>query len=170
MIGVGLSVGLAGAPQSGGAAEPNPNLLLWSEAFDNAVWVATSATVTANATNDPDGFPTADGAVFTAGAGALAQTSQTAATSGSTASLVITLPGAWTRRELTGTFDGLAYTFSAWFLDNGSGADVLLRIQRSGGFLVTRIADVGGGASFFAWGAQLEQAAAATAYVKREGS
>lgn len=36
------------------------NLLLWSEQFENAVWVKTTATVSANVANAPDGATTAD--------------------------------------------------------------------------------------------------------------
>jgi hypothetical protein len=43
------------------------NLLTFSEQFDNAAWVKTSCTVTANAAMAPNGTMTADRAVFTSG-------------------------------------------------------------------------------------------------------
>jgi len=61
---------------------PN-NLLTFSEQFDNAAWIKTNSTVTANSTVAPDGTSTADTLTAGAGAGAGQQTYQTLTNIGS---------------------------------------------------------------------------------------
>lgn len=168
MIGVGLSVGLAGAPQSGGAAEPNPNLLLWSEALNNAAWVASGATVTANAANDPDGLPTAERVAYDA-EGSLSQTTDVLVAAGDPASATKLAGAALERHDITGTFDGAPYRFSVYA--KGADANFSMALFRSGGALVVRLSnpDDGGGIDVdFAW-TKLETPTL-TAYVKREGT
>lgn len=160
-IGVGLGVGIGSqsAPPAGGSS--NPNLLLFPEAIDNAVWVKTAATVTPN-TGDPT-HPNADQVAFGA-SGSVAQTSTTGATTGATASTSFTLAGVWERQSVTGTFDGVPYTFSAEFLGLG-GEDIGLLILRSGAFLKVVFEDASDLApTVLAWGAKLEQAASFSGY------
>lgn len=60
---IGIGVGLTHLPVRGGRRSPLINLLTWSEAFDNAIWVAGGSgavTVSANAGEAPDGTITAD--------------------------------------------------------------------------------------------------------------
>ena len=59
--------------------EARTNLLLRSEEFDNATWVKTNATVTANATNAPDGTTTADRVTITGNSIGVRQTSSATA-------------------------------------------------------------------------------------------
>jgi hypothetical protein len=58
-----LPTGQQGLPQRGLVARwqlGSPNLLRWSEQFDNAVWTKDGTSTTANATTAPDGTATAD--------------------------------------------------------------------------------------------------------------
>lgn len=168
MIGVGLSVGLAGAPQTGAGAEPNPNLLLWSEALDNAVWTANGAAVTANAANDPDGQSTAERVAFDP-EGNVSQVTPVAATTGDPVGATKTAGAALARFDITGVFDGTTYRYSVYA--KGAGVNFSMSLFRSGGFIVARLAnpdDVDGIAVDFAW-AKLETPSL-TAYVKREGT
>jgi hypothetical protein len=59
--------------------EARTNLLLRSEEFDNAAWAKTNATVTANATNAPDGTTTADRVTITGNSIGVRQTSSATA-------------------------------------------------------------------------------------------
>jgi hypothetical protein len=168
-LGIGLGFG-GGAPATAGPGEPNPNLLKWSEQLQQATWVKTNATIIADDHLDPDGATTtADHVDFTALSGKLEQTSTTAATTGIAVTLTVTLPGTFTRRSLTGTFDGVDYAYSFSILDDGSGADIQARLERSGGFLMASLRDLGDGATFWAWGFKLETPDL-TDYVKREGT
>ena len=168
MIGVGLSVGLAGAPQSGGAPAPNPNLLLWSEELQQAVWTATDCTVTANQANDSQGQPTLDRLAF-AELGSIGQTADVAATAGATVTASPEINATPQTYTVTGTFDSSPYTFSVE-LSAAVELQIQIAILRSGGFLRVLIRDLNGEApTIFAGRAKLEQSATATAYIKREG-
>jgi hypothetical protein len=97
------------------------NLILQSEAFNEAAWVKTGATITPNATIAPDGTMTADRLVFAAAENFMTQTVGLAATrsysiyikgtAGQTISLddlvvfgpVVTLSGNWDRFNFTST-------------------------------------------------------------------
>lgn len=166
----GVGVGIGGSPV---VEEPgaNPNLLLWTEAFDNAVWTATSAAIVADAVADPFAVLTAETVTNSAG-GALRQISGTASTTGAAATALVDTGGEWIRRSVSGTFDSLSYTFSVYLRDGTGGGipSLRLRLDRSGGFLRCSIEDAGDEAIYHAWGAQLEQAASASTYQKREGS
>lgn len=169
MIGVGLSVGLAG----GAAAEPpapNPNELLWSEQLQQAaVWVASGAVITANTANDPNEELTADRITFDP-EGTLSQTTAVAAATGSTAAATHTLTTSLLRYSAAGSFDSQTYTFSVYARSEVE-VSFRLAIFRSGGVLVAQISnpDDGGGIEIEVAWAKLE-AGTLTAYVKREGA
>ncbi len=145
--------------------EPNPNLLLWSEQFQQAAWTKTNATVTADVGADPLGGTTADQIAFLAG-GAVRQVTAVAAASG--VAVTATIATNDERPSATGTFDGTVYVFSVHPEPVGGAADIRLRIDRSGGFLRVSIEDAGDEATMTVWGAKLETPDL-TAYVKREG-
>lgn len=162
MIGVGLSVGLASAPQSGGPAAPNPNLLLWSETFDNATWAKSNATVTANAGLDPLGGSTADEVANGTSTATIGEVSTVAAASGGATVTVVPL-AEWTRFSVTATFDTGQFTFSLWLRDPAdNGSDLQVRMEVSGGFIRCFLRDGGESLTFLAWGAKLEIGGSAT--------
>lgn len=170
MIGVGLSVGLGGAPQSGAPAAPNPNLLLWSEQFQQAVWAKMSATVDADVALNPAGTETTADRISLTGLGSIIQLSATGATTGATVTHNVTLTGGFERYDLSGTFDGAVYAASVYIREEGAtGFTVRLQLLRSGGFIALRFVDTGDEPVFLAWGAKLETPSL-TAYVKREGT
>ncbi len=166
-----LKVG--GAVVTGAPAEPNPNLLLWSEACDNAAWAKTATTIFADNALDPGGInATADLVQFTLGTGAIRQTTSVAAASGAGANLGIfdVASDVLTRYEISAVFDGVAYTYSAYLQSNEVGVGGRIRIDRSGGFIRCSFEDVGDAAAFWVAWQQLEVGATATVYVKREGT
>jgi len=149
----------------GGVPLANPNLLLWSESLEQAAWTPTSMVVT------PDVDGTGDELVSTGVNAALRQVTGVAAASGAAVATVYTPSGTSTpsRGSVTGTFDGLQYTFSIEGRDSGGGESYTLRLDRSGGFLRLSIEEtVGDGVAIF-YRAQLEQAAAFTTYHFRGG-
>lgn len=158
--GVGIGVGGSPAEEAGGG---NPNLLLWTEEFDNAVWSKSGASVAA----DVDG--NVDRVTLTATTGSIGQTSATAASVGATATATASLTASMTRFSVSGTYDGLPYTFSVEMRDAAT-PDVQLRLEIVGGFLRASIRDVGDAATPECTAAQLEQSATATAYQRREGT
>jgi hypothetical protein len=94
------------------------NLLLRSEEFDNASWVKTDATVTANTAVAPDGATTGDAVAVTAAGGSVAQAFNIIAGRGIALSVYAKASAsAWLRLSLT---DG-ANMVEAWF-NLGSGA------------------------------------------------
>ena len=166
----GVGVGIGGSPVVDEPGE-NPNLLLWTEALDNAVWTKSAGvTVAANVAADPVSAPTADRVTSPALNGSVSQVSLTAAATGSAVTLDYTLTTSWSRQEATGTFDGLPFTFSCYLKAGDAGSDVRLQLDRSGGFLRVQVIDRADGVVVLAWGAQLEQAASASAYRAREGA
>lgn len=169
MIGVGLSVGLANAPQSGVPASPNPNLLLWSEEMQQAVWTvsAGAVTVTADADTGPFGGSVADQLAFGA-SGTIGQTSSTAATTGAAVLATKTTAAAWARYSISGSFDGVDYVLSVYLRDPSS-SDIRMRLERVGGFLRGSLQDIGDEPTLFACCWKLETPSL-SAYVKREGT
>lgn len=169
-----LQVGLGEVSAAAAPAGPNPNLLLWTEEFDNAAWSKTSTVVAADQDSGPSGpANTADEVLSTGVAAAVRQVSGTAAASGSAAtSATVLSTGLYVRGSVTGTFDGTAYTFSIYLKDAGNAAVpfALLRLDRSGGFLRCSVEDSVGDADYMAWGAQLEAAASASTYQHRGGT
>lgn len=69
--------------------EQRTNILLRSQEFENAAWVPTSASVTANATTAPDGTNTADALIASASGGRTIQTVTAGATASHTFSCYI---------------------------------------------------------------------------------
>jgi hypothetical protein len=65
------------------------NLVFYSEQFDNAFWVKSNATITANTTVSPDGTQNADTAVITAGGYIYAEFISYAAVTGQSATLSV---------------------------------------------------------------------------------
>lgn len=150
----------------GGAPPANPNLLRWTEEFDNAAWVKESVAVIPDTDTGALGGQTADTMAFTAG-GDFYQLSQTSATTGATVGAGAVLTGALTRFSVTGTFDSLPYTFSI-YLNGPAGLSLVLNILRSGGFLRCQVTDVDeNGPTIIADGAKLEQSASPSAYNHR---
>lgn len=166
-LGVGVSVGRRQAVQDPGE---NPNLLLWTEEFQQATWAKTSATVAADY-GDPS-FDQADRVTNSSATSAVRQISATASSTGAAAVAVVSAQAAWARESVSGTFDGLAYTFSVYLKDESGGGvpGLRLRIDRSGGFLRCSIEDTGDEGIYGVYGAQLEQAASASPYQRREGA
>lgn len=168
---VALGVGLGRVISAAVEAEPNINLLLWSEALDDATWTKTSCSVTPQAAVDPGGMNTAEAMISAAPGAALRQVTTTAAAAGAAVTAVLAFGFSYARGSVTGTFDGEVYTFSIYARDTGVALEpaVTLRIDRSGGFLRCSIEDpVGDGEYLLAW-AQL-QVGAMTAYSPRGGS
>lgn len=166
MIRMGLGVAVGARVGDGAAPAPNPNLLLWTEEMDNAVWIKTNCSILA----DQEG--TADEVISSASAASVAQVSGTAATTGSDATQVASMDGGFGRFSVTGTFDGLSYTYAVDLRDTGLAAtpEVTLRLGRSGGFLRMAIEDAAGDADYLARNHQLEQAATPSAYTYRGGT
>lgn len=166
----GVGIGVGGS--TGAELGPNPNLLLWTEAFDHAAWVRTSLAVAADFTTGPTGTATADNLTSSSPTAAIRQVSTTAASAGAAATANVNAMATWTRYSVTGSYDGLDYTFSVYMKDaSGGGIPTLrLRLDRSGGFLRCSIEDTGDELPYCAWGAQLEQASAPSAYQGREGA
>lgn len=159
-----------GQRPGGGAPSANPNLLKWSEQFQQAVWTKTSATVEADVALNPAGTETTADRISLTGLGSLIQLSTTPATTGATITRNVTLTGDFERYDLSGTFDGTVYVASVYIGEEGStGFTVRLQLLRSGGFIALRFVDTGDEPVFLAWGAKLETPSL-TAYVKREGT
>lgn len=166
-LGLGLRPGFSGGVAPGSA--PNPNLLLWSEEFDRAVW-AGALGVAANSVADPLGGSTADRVSLPSG-GQHVQTTAIAATTGAGVFLGVTLAPGLVRLSASGVFDGVTYVYSEWLASPG-GQDINLSIYRSGGFItagLSDLSDLGDLLIIDRWGAKLE-APNLTTYVKREGT
>jgi hypothetical protein len=159
----GLPVALMG---SGVSAPANPNLLLWSEALDNAVWVKSGAVVTADAGLDPNGQMTAESVAFSA-FGSLTQVTSMAATTASGSASRTPTP-TLSRFNISGLIDGVAHIFSA-YLSSAASSDVILSMSVVGGFAAVKIRDGGDAETFTVSWAKLETPAL-TAYVKRDGA
>lgn len=171
MAGLGLSLGAGlGSPRAGGggtAPVVSPNLLAWTEAFDNVAWVKSVCTVDATGAMSPIGDETAD-EIISSGPASIRQLSATAATSGVDATAAITITPGWARYSVVGVFDALSFAFSIYIKKViGGGSALRLRIGRSGGFLQCSVEDSAGLGDYLAWGAQLEQAATAGTYFSR---
>ena len=140
------------------------NSATYSEQFDNAAWLKTNATVTANDAISPDGYANADKVVFANGSSTIYQTYNFAnatvtrsvyikGTAGETISIddifasqpLITLTGAWQR---------ISFTAAA---PNGYG----FGISTFGGATARTI---------WLWGAQVEAGAYATSYIPTLGA
>lgn len=170
---MGLGLGL-GAGIGGGAPAPvsdvNPNLFLWTEEMQQAVWAITGdVTVTPDVGEDPNEEMTADQVAFGTG-GLIAQLSSVAATTGAPMSKLLTPTAALSRYSQAGTFDGTVYVVSVYVWDPAeTGLGISLRLFRSGGFITGGLQDIFGDEPVLrVWGWKLETPAI-TDYVKREG-
>lgn len=139
------------------------NLLTFTEEFDNAAWVKSSATVAANSVAAPDGTMTADTLTASGANGTALQTF--------TASAVPYTFSVWLRR-LTGTgnvqltVDGTTYATvtltTAW-------ARFETTLTPSAGSRTAGVRIVTSGDAVYAWGAQLELGSTATDYTRNFG-
>lgn len=152
--GLGLGSGLTCYVAGGGSV--NPNLLTWTEQFQNPAWAKTSAVVTPDASTDPLGGSTADRIDFVSPAGTVTQASSVVATSGG--ANAAKAPGSASQRfSLSAAFDTGVYVFSIWLRDPGAnGYSVGMVLFVSGGTIACRLRDLGDQATFYAWGAKLE--------------
>lgn len=151
------------------------NLLVHSQAFDNAAWLKPNSTVTANSTVAPNGTTTADTFLRTTSGNHVIRQTVVTATAGATftfsvwlkagtlsgnvilriregdnttnvANLTVTPQAEWTRHAVTGTFAG-----------SPSSANLIVQIDP--------VDNTGAaGDSLFVWGAQVEQSATVTDY------
>lgn len=139
------------------------NLLTFSQEFDNAAWVKTSASVSANSFVAPDSTTGAD-TITASGANGTALQSYTASATPYTFSI-------WLRR-LTGsgnvqlTVDGTTYVTVAVTSDWTRFSTTLTPSAgtRSAGIRIVTSAD-----AVYAWGAQLEAGSSPSAYVRNFG-
>jgi hypothetical protein len=166
------------------------NLLVQSQTFDNAAWVKSNATVTANAGTAPDGTTTADQVTTTNANGYIIPSSSLFAAAGGATFVYSVFAKAGTATTITlllgatanyvGTFNlstGVASTSSAnttvSMTDAGSGwyrCVLTCAAVANIGYAEAQIGRVASGLTFSLWGAQLEAAAFASSYIKTEGS
>lgn len=139
------------------------NLLTFTQEFDNSAWTKTNATITANSTTAPDGTMTADTLTASGANGTVLQTF--------TASAVPYTFSIWLRR-LTGTgnvqltVDGTTFVTVAVTSDWTRFSTTL---TPSAGSRTAGVRIVTSGDAVYGWGAQLEQASAATDYTRNFG-
>jgi hypothetical protein len=179
------------------SSKPRTNLCTFSEALDNAAWTKTASSATANAGIAPDGNVTAEKLVesatnaqhfasstaFTLAAGVATYSNFYKAGGRTQIVLLDTVTSAAAAFDLTagtvlGTASGGTGAITAagngWFrcelrFTAGAGATSLRQLLSTNG--VAASAYAGDGASgVFVWGAQAEQAAAATQYIKTPSS
>lgn len=172
--------------------ESRTNLVLYSEQFDNAAWVKTSATVTANILAAPDGTVTGDLIESTGAGGRAVQTVSAPSTSVYTYSVYLKKKDTTTvellcRNNTAGVnyaarfnLDTLATSnvsagATASVIDVGNGwrrCTITTASITSGNSILCYV--YGGigtsGENVYAWGAQLEAGAFATSYIKTEAA
>lgn len=161
-LSLGVAVGSAPAVASG----VNPNLLTWTEEFNNAAWTKTAVTIDVDAITDPNAGSTAERANYDVES-SLSQVTTTAATTGAAVATNKNVTTDWTRFNTEGTFDSLPYTLSV-YLKSTAGVVLTMRLFRSGGFLVAAFDNLDDteGRTIHIWGAKLEQGSL-TDYVHR---
>lgn len=142
------------------------NFLTYTEQFDNAAWVKTGVTVTANSTPAPDGTLTAD--LMTGGGNWFAQASSSSGVANQTVtgSLWVYPPAGVT--SLTIRIDRLSIAQGNQVVKTVT-PEVWQRVTHTATLDANTAAhvlriDLTGGASLNVWGAQLEPGSTATAY------
>jgi hypothetical protein len=161
------------------------NLLVRSQEFDNAAWVKSNATVTANVGAAPDGTTTADQVTATGADGYIIPSSSLFAAAGGATFVYSVFAKAGTATTITlllgatanyvGTFNlstGVASTSSAnttvSMTNAGSGwyrCVLTCAAVASIGYAEAQIGRVASGLTFSLWGAQLEQASFQSSYI-----
>lgn len=168
MIGLGIGIGpvrdggrFFGGPSPSLPSGSNPNLLLFPEAFDNAVWSKNAITLTADYGDGT--FPTADRLVIPTPR-LLLQTTTTAGAAGGGAAN-ITIATSWAPYSFTASVDSLPYTLTAEILSISGSKSLHLEIIIVGGFIQCRLQNQSGVTSTIglAW-MKLEQSAAFSDY------
>lgn len=160
-MGIGVGAGV------GGALAANPNLLRWTEQFDNPVWVASGVTVTPDAVAPPPDTSRADRLVFAADS-QISQLSQTAVATGVGGLSAPAITTGWQRFEKAAVFDGDSYTFSIFMMGAVGGEPVSIGIVRTSGVLQALLFENASvGATIFVSGAQIELGATAGDYFPR---
>lgn len=173
MMTLGLSPALAVSPSGAPAppALPEGNLLLWTEAMDNAAWAKTGVSVTADLANNPnppgDGSATADACDFTASGRILRQVTSLAASTGSSVADIDPVPAGWTRFSTTATFDIGQMTVSVYVQHVSNVGTLRLFLNIIGGFVSASLISQDDAVVANVWGWQLEAGASATAYTPR---
>jgi hypothetical protein len=172
------------------------NLLTFTQQFDNAAWTKTRSTITANTTTAPDGTSTADtlNEDSTASSTHPVSVAVTLAAAAHTLSLYVKASGrSWVQLNLLSTANAFAnFNVATGALGTvGSAATATITSVGNGWYRCTMTATTGAGAntvaiyptsadntvsftgtgiaSLFIWGAQLEQASAATDYTRNVG-
>ena len=172
------------------------NLLTWTEVFSNAAWSKNNSTITANSVAAPDGTMTADTLVEdTANAAHVVQQSATLAAVAHTFSVYLKAKERSWAQVLNGTIaNGFAYfdlaTGAVGTVGAGVSATAITPVgngwyrcsiaftaSSGGNIMAVRTASANGTGLYlgdgtsgiFIWGAQLEQASAATSYTKNDG-
>lgn len=141
--------------------------------MDNAAWVKSSVTVSADAAPNPtppgDGASTADQCSFTGANRRLEEVTSLAATSGTTAETEISpVPGEWTRFEVTNNFPGVGDVVCSVYVQHVSNVGTLvLGLRQFGGFVRAYLLSVDAAVAVNIWGWQLEAGTAATDYTPR---
>lgn len=165
----GGSAGLSSGFPSTSIPSGTTNLLLWTEAMDDAVWAKFVVTVTPDSAANPsppgDGSSTADLCAWGGSSRRLSQTTGITAATG-TGSQLVTASGSWTRVTKTVAFDVGQYTASVYTQSVTGAGSVSLFLDVSGGFIRASLLS-NNVVSFNVWGWQLETGAVATDYVPR---
>ena len=158
--------------------EQRTNLLVWSEALDNAVWVKSGCTITADATVAPDGNSTADLVVVTGAPGSgNVQSSAPSSTSGTVTFSVYAKAGSRSIFNLT-PFNGSPNTdfnlSTVSKTDNGGAVGSITSVGNGWyrcsctitlGAPSTQRSFIWSADGIYFWGAQLEAGAFATSYI-----
>lgn len=167
------------------------NLVLYSQQFDNAYWVKTSVTVTADSIAAPDGTTTADTITGTAGGYTQYITITNPSTSGISSAVTNTYSvylkagtvssvriygynttgganifGTFDLTAVTGVAGGSAMTPTVSIVDVGNSWRRVTVTGNVGGSVgqTAAIAIYADNGNFYAWGAQVEQRSAVSAY------
>lgn len=170
MSGIGIGVGCGIGTGSAGAKSPNPNMLLWTEALDNAAWVKSSVAVSSDSASSPISTMTAETLTYTAG-GLVRESATTASPPpGTFVDNLASVTTSWQRFSVTDSLGATTFTFSI-YLKASVACHVTMRLRGLGGTIQCFLSDLDSSAPvFFAWGAQLESGPTPTTYVRNDGT